>query len=347
MRTLYDISWQVDEPTYREGPALSYSTLAKYERSGFNGISTLADKVESPSLTFGSAVDAIITGGQEEFDKNFLVAHIIMPTPAALPIVKSLYENEHDSYQTIEDIPAETIGRYVTEFNYQPNWKLETRIRVIKEQGSSYFDTMHVANGRTIIDCDTYQDIQNTVEALKTSNATKFYFSPNNPFTPRFFREYQLKFKASFNNVNYKCMADLIITDYENRIVYPIDLKTSSKPEWSFYKSFLEWNYDIQARLYWRIIRDNMDKDPYFEEFHLAPYTFIVANRKSLTPLVWKFEDTTAEGTLLYGKNKQLERRDPFIIGEELQYYLEQQPKVPKDIYIDTPNSITQFLNNY
>ena len=63
-KSLKDISWQVPEETYREDPALSYSALATYERGGFNCLESLYDRKETPSLTFGSAVDAIITGGE-------------------------------------------------------------------------------------------------------------------------------------------------------------------------------------------------------------------------------------------------------------------------------------------
>lgn len=73
-KSLYDISWKVDEPTYRADPALSYSTLSKYEETGFNNLNNLFEKVETPSLTFGSAVDSIITGCREEFEERFMVA---------------------------------------------------------------------------------------------------------------------------------------------------------------------------------------------------------------------------------------------------------------------------------
>ena len=36
----------------------------------------------------------------------------------------------------------------------------------------------------------------------------------------------------------------LIIANHKEKVVYPIDLKTSSKPEWDFYKSFIEWGYE-------------------------------------------------------------------------------------------------------
>lgn len=122
-------------------------------------------------------------------------------------------------------------------------------------------------------------------------------------------------------------------------------MKTSSKTEWDFYKSFLEWRYDIQARLYWRIIRDNMDRDPYFKDFKLAPYKFIVANKRTLTPLVWNFRSTEAIGDLTLGKITKIILRDPFTIGEELSHYLKDKPTVPDGISKVSPNQLEDWIN--
>lgn len=35
----------------------------------------------------------------------------------------------------------------------------------------------------------------------------------------------------------------LICVDYEKKVIYPTDLKTSGKPEWNFEHSFLQWHY--------------------------------------------------------------------------------------------------------
>jgi hypothetical protein len=102
---------------------------------------------------------------------------------------------------------------------------------------------------------------------------------------------------------------------------------------------------DIQARLYWRIIRDNMVRDPVYKDYELADYKFIVVNKKTLTPLVWKFEDTKKIGTLTYGKRQQIELQDPFDLGEELNTYLSLRPEVPAGIEIIESNSITSWLN--
>ena len=344
-KSLRSISWAVSEETYRADPALSYSTLARYEREGFNNIDKLFDKIETPSLVFGSAVDAIITGGQEEFDKGFMVAEFPSTLDSIIKMVKSLFSQYGDSYRSLITIPDDVIIKETEYQSYQMNWKPDTRAKVIKEKGADYYNLLFIAGSRTILDTQTYQDVCNAVRALKESEATKFYFAEDNPFEPNIERLYQLKFKACLKGIEYRCMSDLLVCDSRNKIIYPIDLKTSSHTEWDFYKSFIDWLYAIQARLYWRIIRDNLNRDEYFKDFKLADYKFIVVNRKTLTPLVWEFKDTTTLGTLYFGKNKQIEMRDPEDIGKELSCYLTSRPKVPMGISETSPNDLKEWLN--
>lgn len=344
-KSLYDISWKVSESTYRADPALSYSTLARYEREGFNNLEYLFDKLETPSLTFGSAVDALITGGQEEFDKEFMVADFPSVPDSIVTIVKELFQWRHSTNRTLESIEDDFIIAIASKYNYQNNWKPETRAKVIKEKGAEYYKLLYVAGGRTIFDTGTYQDICNAVKALKESEATKFYFAEDNPFEPDIQRFYQLKFKGEFDGVTYRNMADLIIVNHKEKWVKPCDLKTSSHTEWDFYKSFVQWRYDIQARLYWAIIRQNMDKDEYFKDFRLLDYDFTVVNRKTLTPLVWTCPFTQSVGTLVFGRNEQIEFRDPFKIGNELHTYLSSRPKVPIGIEETKSNDLRKWLN--
>lgn len=345
IKNLYDISWQVDEPTYRADPALSYSTIAKFARDGFNKLDNIFDKLDTPSLTFGSAVDALLTGGQEEFDEGFMVADFPPITDSVLKMAKTTFERWSDEYRTLADVPNNSLIELSEELSYQLNWKPETRAKVIKEQGSDYYSLMYVASGRKILDTATKAQVDAAVHALKTHASTKHYFAPNNQFNTRFVREYQLKFKANLQGVDYRCMADLLLVDHEKKIVYPVDLKTSSHAEWDFFESFIQWRYDIQARLYWRIIRDNMDKDPIYKDYVLADYRFIVINKRTLTPLVWVFPDTRKNGTLFYGKKSQIELEDPCELGAKLYHYLSSRPKVPLGIKETDSNNLCHWLN--
>ncbi len=88
-----------------------------------------------------------------------------------------------------------------------------------------------------------------------------------------------------------------------------------------------------------------MDRDPYFKDFKLAPYKFIVANKRTLTPLVWNFKSTETKGDLIFGKNNQVVLRDPFTIGEELFHYLKDKPVIPDGIDSVHPNQLEDWIN--
>lgn len=343
MKNITEISWNISEEEYRKDKALSYSVLAKYERGGFNSIPTLFDKVESPSLILGSAVDSLITGGKDEFESRFLVADFPKIPDSIIPIIKELFQWCNNTNKSLESIDDNFIIKVAFKYNYQSNWKPETRAKVIKEKGKEYYNLLYLAGDKTILDCDTYSTVENMVEALKTSEATRWYFQDDNPFD-NIERHYQLKFKTTLNEINYRCMSDLLIVDYDNKTIIPVDLKTSYKNEYDFYKSFLEWNYQIQARLYWRIIRNILNKDDYFKDFKLLDYRFIVVSR-DCRPAVWEFPATQSTVTLYLGKDHQIELRDPEVIGKELQYYLDNNSTSPMDFEPEGINNLIDWIN--
>lgn len=342
-KSLEDISWKVTEEIYRKDPSLSYSTLARYEREGFNNLDKLFDRVESPSLTFGSAVDTLITGSEEEFNDKFMVAQLDNTlSDTLITITNRLFDRWKDTYNNIKDIPEDKVIETIQDISWNNHWLPKTRVTKIKGDCAAYYKLLYLSEGKTILSTYVYQDVINAVDKLKSADSTKFYFEQNNVFDNSIERFYQLKFKATFNNVDYRCMADELLVLHDYKTIVPIDLKTSYKPEWDFYKSFIEWLYPIQSRLYWRIIRDNMDKDPYFKDFKLANYRFIVINKKTLVPLVWEFESTQKIGDITTKEGLVL--RDPFVIGEELKEYLTNKPIVPKGIELIKPNKLEDWI---
>lgn len=337
-KELKDISWQVPESTYRADPAISYSTLAKFEREGFNKLDHLFDHISSQSLLEGSMVDCLITGSREEFNELYYVADFPSIGDKEQQVVLALYDRYHDSCPHFSHISSDAILAVVNEFEWQKNWRDVTRVKVLSDRVATFYNLKIQAAGKTVVDQKTYDRVYNMVQALKTSPSTQGYFADNDSMSP-VRRYYQLKFRAKFSGVNYRCMADLLVVDYEDKKVYPIDLNTSGHHEWDFQDSFCQWSYMIQARLYWRIIKANMSQDPYFKDFSLEDYRFIVVNKESLTPLVWQFPFTRAKGTLVDKDGK--EYRDPFTIGSELQAYLNLRPQVPVGIDKDGVNTIT------
>ena len=92
MKELKDISWNVPEEEYRADSALSYSTLSRFEREGFDGLNKLFEKTETPSLIFGSMVDTLLTGSVEEFNERFVLVQDFGLSDTLRQITKNLYK---------------------------------------------------------------------------------------------------------------------------------------------------------------------------------------------------------------------------------------------------------------
>lgn len=347
MKKLSDIALNITEEEYRADPALSYSTLSRFDREGFNKLDSLFDKQETPSLVLGSIVDTIITDGEDEFNRRFVVAEYPSIPDSIIQIIKELFNTYKDTCSNINLISNDAIINIAAQYNYQNNWKPETRAKVIKEKGFEYYNLLFISQDKTLVSQDMYNDALRMVDALRTSEATKWYFADNNPFEPEIERYYQLKFKATLHNVDYRIMADLIICDHKNKELILCDLKTSGHEEYSFASSFLTWNYSYQARLYARVIAENIKNDPYFKDFKLSNYRFIVVNKTNLTPLVWEFPYTFTTGDIrLETKNGYIKiLKDPENIGKELSPYLSSRPRVPSGIDEFGTNNIVEWIN--
>ena len=347
MKSLREIALQIDEPTYRKMPELSYSMISKFQSVGFNK-EKLEESASSPSLTFGSAVDALITGGQEEFDRSFMVADLPSIPDSASNCVRILWNKYKDTYKHLSDIPADVLNTELQLNGFWPSGRYTAQARIngfFKNQVEDYYQLNYIAENKSIINNDLYMQICSAVNALKTSPTTREYLAEDNPWDTNTERLYQLKFRADLNGVGYRCMMDECIVIHDKKVIIPIDLKTScSCEEKDFYFNFLQWHYQLQARLYSRILRANLDADEYFKDFKVLNYRFIFCNRDSCAPLVWEFAETHSKGTLYFGRHRQIGQPDPEDLGKELFLFLSSGQK-PEGLLLSNRNSLDKWIN--
>ena len=347
MKSLKEIALQIDEPTYRKMSELSYSILSRFQSVGFD-INKLQEKLSSPSLLFGSAIDALITGGQEEFDRNFMVVDLPNIPESASNCVKIIWNKYKDTYKHLKDIPIDILNTELQFNGFWPNNRYSAQARIngfFKNPVEDYYQLNYIAENKSIINTELHTQILQAVNALKTSPATKDYFMEDNPWDNNTERLYQLKFRADLNGIGYKCMMDECVVIHDKKLIIPIDLKTScSCKEDEFYFNFLQWHYQLQARLYSRILRANLDKDEYFKDFTILNYRFIFCNKDSCSPLVWEFKETHSKGTLYYGRYKQIGFPDPEDLGKELYLFFSSGQK-PEEPLIADRNSLDSWIN--
>ena len=332
MKSLKDLSLQISEEQYRENPALSYSTLARYEKGGFNSISHLFDRQDSDSLTFGSMVDTIITEGMERFNEKFAIANFNIPSETVKEIADSII-NDFPELTNLDEVEDSLILERCNRLEYQPRWKDETRISKIREQSYDYFNFMAQVNGRKIVSDNMYQEALATVSSLKTHPQTQKYLHPFNSDGDVEFL-YQQKFKTTLDGLDVKCMFDLIVVSHVKKLIIPIDLKTTSLNEYDFPKRYLENHYDIQSRLYYRILKNIIEQDDYFKDFKICDFRFIVINKNTRFPLVFSDEKCSLSGDLelVFKNGRKNVLRDPIVIGKELKKLLDSEAVVPDGI---------------
>lgn len=339
---LYDISYKVDEPTYRKHPAFSYSFLKKAaEAVEKKDLSLLDTPIKANrSLTIGSMVDCLLTESVSTYDKKYLV-------------YTSQVKNKHNWSLNLDQITWESYRYAFEEFckdnlkkGYSQNLEgllggpdqdpknAPLREEMIKkffkikddEEYSDFanFKIVELINlltwapyynyykqGVTIVPESWDYIAQSAASSLLKDEKSSVFLGINNLFDAY----YQLKFVETFEGIEFKCMADVICIDHFEKIIYPIDLKTSARPE-KFEESFYKFKYHIQARLYWKIIRKVLDKNG-FQDYTLAPYTFIAVGNTietCKTVTVYTFPFTKAEGNIKIGRRTL---QDPIEIAKD------------------------------
>ena len=128
-KLITSISWNVDEPTYRNDEAYSYSTLSRFQREGFNGLPTLFDKVESPSLLFGSLVDTLITGTPDEFNEKFVVAEFPELPESRVKVIQEIFNISGGV--DWERVPDSVFDTAITNLQFQMNGYLQFQQHIL------------------------------------------------------------------------------------------------------------------------------------------------------------------------------------------------------------------------
>lgn len=289
-KELSDLSWLVDEITYRKEKAISYSTLSTYSREGFKGLRNLGVSKESISLRYGSLVDTLLTEPENLKDK-FTIIDYTQPSDQVISILKLILNYTNKKSGDLKNIDKNIILHSINEIGYgAENWLDDTKINKIITTGSKYFKLLFENNDKIVLSKNDLLFAEKSVKTLKTHDFTKYIFE-NDPFS-ECKTYFQLKFKFTYKGISLKCMFDIIYVDYENKIIYPIDFKTTSKDENDFEDSFHKWRYDIQSTQYSYILRQICKQDDYFKDFKIEPFKFLVINKYNNLPLFWKYDNS-------------------------------------------------------
>lgn len=330
-------AWNVSEKEYRDDSILSYSLLAKYEREGFESIPTLFNKVQTNSLSLGSALDAYYTD-RTNFDSR--VKHISTDldlSNKSTQIVMEIWKDFNKEYPILEAVldnnPDYICDIYLKDF--YNNLKPKSRIAKIYDDKNlldlyTVLDEPMFVDGVILLNNKSWETLNSMIYCVEQHPKINNILCGEN--TDEVKRYFQLKFKTTINNREYRCMFDEIVVNHKTKTIYLFDLKTTFDKSYNFKQNFFKWRYDLQDRLYYTILAKVL-KGTEYESYTIKDMTNIVVSTTDLNPesnpLMFMFPNCNKRGDMeIDGKVL----RDPLIIGEELYTILENNMQLPPSI---------------
>lgn len=315
------ITPQSEIDKYFESDALSQSNLKKL----LGGIDSFINNQKEENELFytekghfiiGSAVDTILTGVEGEFENKFHVSVLDKkPSDTEMSIVNMALQDILQSYteEQLKEEGLQELSKYpgsiqmaIEEHNYQPNWKPETRINKIIENGTIYFEDLKKGIGKQMLSSNEMTLISSIVSSLKTNPRTSKYFDRTAlSRAEKVTVYYQLPIYFTYKGVKCKALLDMLIVvrDEAGKIVsiQPFDLKTMNGNTLKFPSNMKSFRYDIQSAWYVEALfaPDSTFKLDGLSIEHLKPFSFIVeSNSQPGIPLIYEID----EEVLLTGK---------------------------------------------
>lgn len=287
---VYKVFLDMSEEAYRGLKAIHYSQLSSYYSGGYKTL--FEEKKVTDSMVFGSLVDCLFTDSVN-FENKFKVMDTKLPTEGILKVINLMIEkNPTNKFESLTNL---FIIQCCREVNYGNNFKDDTKIKYISDY-AEYYNFRIESRNKQVISKDDFELAVKTVEALKTDEKITELLSCRENIDIL----YQPKVLTGFGDRQVKCMFDILILDFNNKSITPIDLKTTSNIEDNFESNFFTFNYWIQATLYSDNLRLKLDESNLYD-WSILPYEFIVINKDNRQPLIWTFENN------LLGINERLQ----------------------------------------
>lgn len=282
-------STQEDIQNYFDSPALNQSTLKIIERgvSEFLEAQATQDAVIPDYLKIGSAVDCILTEGEEAFQAQFYVSTLDKtPSDGESKVLAEVKNQVAMFYTGHEKEPLESyrdaILTAVNACDYQKNWKDETRVNKIIANCSDYWTMLTESDGKIILTEQDSMTIRDAVNRVQNSpifdeslNPRKFADQPSDHIC------FQLPIFFTYKGVDCKAMLDCVrIYEHESQLeIYPFDLKTTSGMLINFPNTIKRFRYDIQAQFYREALMEFAKRTyPHATSIRIHDFSFVAVS---------------------------------------------------------------------
>ena len=307
---------------YRKNPAINQSVLKALVYKPLNKIVEEESELyyeEKTHFIIGGAVDCMLTQGIDEFNSKYYVSRLENKySDKITSICKEVFDM---ASKNNEELVLTSLYPYILQacnnHEYLMNWKDDTRVNKIIEAGE-YFNSLIESNNKTVLSQEEYTKVSNIVNSLLNNDTTKDYFIEGFEATIL----YQLPIYFKYKDVDCKALLDMVRIDHTNKIIYPIDIKTSGDYTRNFLKSIRRFSYHIQAAFYTEALEYYVSTKEELKGYKIANFRFIVESViEQGEPSVYILSDDYLE----IGKNG----REEILLEKEINGSLVEYNRIP------------------
>ena len=292
-----DHNLKISEPEYRDlaYPSYSFASISKQGAEVVGGVRTGFFQ-----LKFGSLVDDMC------FEPSKLVNYYhgaIDKPPTGNPkaIADAILESITTAVGTEDEVggfiqaPTRKITDDIADYSKEmvvhaatlgvyTKYSPEKIKEVMIDKAADYFKEKLNSRGKVHIKPEMWNNALEAASTLKTHDFTRMYFEAEEGV--EIF--YQYKFVQVVHGVEVKGMLDCLVVDHNNKVVYPVDLKTGEAPVVMFDEVMLAHKYYLQASLYRQAMITIVNNDPDLDGYQVATFEFVYMSKTNLfKPMIW------------------------------------------------------------
>lgn len=259
-------------------------------------------KSDSDSFHLGSAVDSLITRPKEAFLETFYVAQEEnLPSDKIKGIVDSFVQ-QHGFEKTLEEA-QEKLVTIIEESGWQANYKIETRLKKVLEEGKAYFELLQKSQNKTILSSDQNLKAWGIAESIQKLLDTQLqniteYFTPTDVIM-------QLPVYFEYGGVKCKALLDMVLIEKVNGVpinVKGIDIKTTADLTSNFPLAYKKFGYDVQAAFYQQAL------EAAFPAASIESFVFVVESTNEVgTPRFFEINEDRITDTRTFKLNPLVE----------------------------------------
>jgi hypothetical protein len=235
------------------------------------------DKIES-YLIEGKMLHCLLLE-PENFEKQFIIQPGKTPTGKTLDVLLKVYEHYlelNNPDLELSDM-SDTILNILSSINLHQSLKTdEQRIdKIITSENKDYFNFLKVREGKSITDHGTKLKVEESVNYVKANNEIMSLLNLESTDT---YNELYLNIDIPNVSFGLKGFIDNISIDHSSKTIFVNDLKTTSKPIQRFPESIEFYRYDLQAAIYYTLVKHKIKELDEKAEKYKIVFTFIAVD---------------------------------------------------------------------